>query len=138
MKANNKHVVIEKKQFVETLPLRTEKTEPKIASLQADFGLCEADFLRLKNGDSKLNNLSIATIGTGLGLFYPIIGKIFAILFDNSKVKIESWELYGSIIFILFGIILYITGKCIPNEKKKVLKDIENHFKLSPRTRHKI
>jgi len=35
------------------------KTEPSISSMQEDFALCEADYLRLKNGKSKDSDVAI-------------------------------------------------------------------------------
>jgi len=45
---------ISKKEFTNTLPIAEDiRTRPSIRISQEPFLLCEADFLRLKNGDSK-------------------------------------------------------------------------------------
>jgi len=54
---NNENHIVQGQVFKKTIALEADTTEPIIGSLQADFGLCEADYLRIKNGypKTKLN-----------------------------------------------------------------------------------
>jgi hypothetical protein len=128
--------VVEGERFQETLNLKVSRTEPAIASLQEDFGLCEADFLRLKNGDPKPLLWASAVFWAAVGLGLAVLGKYLDKLLTNPATKIENWEIYGTAVAFLVAALLYLIGQLLPNERKKVMKDIENHFSKAPRTRH--
>lgn len=127
--------LVEGQRFTETLPVTAERTEPSIGSLQADFPLCEADFLRLKNGTPKTVTAAYTIFLTAVGLGLSIGGKYAEAVINKSQVPIPKWELYALGGAVLLAGILYFAGFCLPNDKKQVMKDIETHFKKSPRTR---
>ena len=128
--------VVEGQTFTETFTANAGRTEPAISSLQADFPLCEADFLRLKHGAPKTLAWSQAIFLAGVGVGFTILGKYIERVIDNTKTPVPQWELYGFIAAIVLAVVLYLAGLPMKNEKKKVLEDIESHFKNSPRTRH--
>lgn len=133
---NSENQFVEGQVFKETLDVETDRTEPTIGTLQADFGLCEADFLRIKNGYPKIVITAHSILLVAFGLGISILAKYIDKIVNNSKILIFPWETYGCIIALIISGFLYGIGFFLPNEKKKVMKDIENHFESSPRTRH--
>ena len=131
-------VKITKRQFSKTLSLDEDvRTEPSIRISQEPFLLCEADFLRLKYGDSKLLTWAGGVLLTSLGmLFIPIAKYIIAKTTVDKSIIIQSWEWFAPFIGIGIAALLFITGKMLPNERKQVMSDIEAHFSEAPRTPH--
>lgn len=135
-KRDQQSQLVEGQRFTETFPATADRIEPSISSLQADFPLCEADFLRLKNGNPKTLTAAHSILLTAAGLGLSIGGKYAEAIFNQSKVPIPKWEVYGFAIAIVIAALLYAVGLLFPNDKKKVMTDIETHFEKSPRTRH--
>jgi hypothetical protein len=133
---DNAEQIVEGRRFTQTFSMNTDTTEPAISSLQADFGLCEVDFLHLKNGQPKTVIWAYSVLLTGVGLGISIMGKYVDRILNGTTTPIPKWEIYGSIAAIVIAALLCLLGLILPNEKKKVMKDIETHFKNSPRTKH--
>jgi hypothetical protein len=99
-----------------------------IGTLQQNYPLTELDFELIQNGKSQINNwannIFLTSIGYGLGLL-----KKF---FDNNE-TISNSELKVLGIAIAIPIILYIIGFFIPSKRKKVIKDIQEHFDKAPK-----
>lgn len=133
---NQQSQLVEGQRFTETFPATADRTEPSIGSLQADFPLCEADFLRLKNGNPKMLTAAYSVLLTAVGLGLSLGGKYAEAIINRLLVPIPKWEVYGFASAIALAAILYFAGLFLPNDKKKVMNDIETHFKKSPRTRH--
>ena len=132
---DNHSQLVEGQRFTETLPVEAERTEPSIVSLQADFPLCEADFLRIKSGTPKTVTAAHTIFLTAVGLGLSVGGKYAEAVINKSQVPIPKWELYAFGGAVLLSGILYLAGFFWPNDKKTVMKDIETHFKNSPRKR---
>lgn len=131
-------VKITERKFSTTLPIDEDvRTEPSIRISQEPFLLCEADFLRLKYGDSKVLTWAGGVLLTSLGmLFIPIAKYIIAKTAIDKSIIIQSWEWVAPFIGIGIAAILFFIGKMLPNERKQVMSDIEAHFSEAPRTPH--
>ena len=109
-------------------------TGAKFGSFQVDFLLCEADYVRLRHGDTWLTRISIGIFTGAIGFGISILPKFIS---QNSggkeSVSIPEWQAFAWVAAI--GGITLATSFFLPNEKKKVLSRIANHFKSEPRTR---
>ena len=129
---------ITKRNFSKTLPIDEDvRTEPSIRISQEPFLLCEADFLRLKYGDSKVLTWAGGVLLTFLGmLLIPLAKYILTKITSDKSIIIQSWEWFAPFIGIGIAVLLFIVGKILPNERKQVMNDIEAHFSEAPRTPH--
>lgn len=112
------------------------KTEPSISSMQEDFALCEADYLRLKNGKSKGSDVAITFFLASIGFGIAFAAKYVASLFDGKTFLYETWEWVAPAIAATISLVIYLVYLCLPNDHKRVMKAVEEHFKTAPRTRH--
>jgi len=131
-------VKIAKRQFSTPLRIGEDvRTEPSIRISQEPFYLCEADFLRLKYGDSRVLTWARAVLQACFGmLLIPLAKYTIAKIKIDKSIIIPLWEWVAPIIGIGIAAILFAIGKILPNEKKQVMSDIEAHFSEAPRTRH--
>lgn len=109
--------------------------EPKIASLQCDFPLCEADFLRLTTRSSKVKDASVAMLFVSVGLAIPVLGKLAAAWWSHTSADVEAWEYWALGISFAFAVTLVIIAHVIRDEKRTLLRNMEQHFESHPRER---
>lgn len=121
--------------LTETVVVSGSVSEVVIASLQEDYALNEADYIRLTSEWNSLKGWSVnfffVTLGYAMSLapsFFPRNGAIEAMPSNGEVIVLCT----SSAITILF----YAIGSFIPNERKTLLKRIGNHFKNAPRSRH--
>jgi hypothetical protein len=138
MNDNQKPAVIKSGEvFTETYSVdENVSTEPAIHISQETFSLCEADFLRLKVGTPKTGGWSAAVFIASVGMALVPFAKFLQTKFLGTSVIIETWEWVAPCIGAVIALILYLIGKGLSNERKQVMKDIENHFSKAPRTKH--
>ena len=131
-------VKITERKFSKTLSVdENVRTKPSIRISQEPFLLCEADFLRLKYGDSKVLAWAGGVLLTSLGmLFIPMAKYIIVKMTSDKSIIIQSWEWFAPFIGIGIAALLFAIGKMLPNERKQVMSDIEDHFSEAPRTPH--
>jgi zinc transporter ZupT len=111
--------------------------EPSLEMAQDIYPLCEADFLRLKSPRSKTLAAAIAIMLAGVGSLLPLAGKYVQALLSGKMIPIETWEWYAPAIAVITGLIMYVVGRIVPSERRRVLQKIKDHFATSPR-RHRI
>jgi hypothetical protein len=108
-----------------------------IGTFQEDYRLCEADYLRLKTSKPVTlgwaNGILLATLGYGLSLIPKLFDKL-----TGKPVEIAIGEWLTLLIGICLSILLYLIGLALPNDRKAVMKEIENHFKSAPKSRQII
>lgn len=114
------------------------KTEAKINSTQEDFALCEADYLRLRDGKSKGISVAISFFLTSIGFGISFISKYIAASASKVGFAYEPWEWIAPMVAGGISLIIYVVYIIIPNEHKEVMKAIELHFKSAPRRRHVV
>ena len=101
-----------------------------VGTWQEDYLLREVEYVHLKNGKPKTviwaGDLLLTTFGYALGL----IAKGYS---NISTINTGEWIALaaGGII----SICLYAIGYFLPNERKDVMKRIEDHFKQAPTSR---
>ena len=108
-----------------------------IGTFQEDYRLCEADYVRLKTGKPMTlgwaMSILLATFGYSLSLIPKLLGEL-----TGKPVEIAKAEWLTLLIGLCLSGLLYILGLYLPNERKAVMKDIENHFKKAPKSRQII
>ncbi|MCX2817442.1 MULTISPECIES: hypothetical protein [unclassified Pseudomonas] len=111
--------------------------EFEFATVQADFYLSSADFLRLKDDRSWPNTLSVQ-------VFFGIVGWVISlspkmvnqIRGSGETITIDEWVIIAGGLAVCA--IFRLLGSALPSEKKKVMKAIEDHFRSMPKTRQPI
>jgi hypothetical protein len=108
-----------------------------IGTFQEDYSLCSDDYRKLKT--SKPVTLGLAsgmfllTLGYGISLFPKLLDKL-----TGKPVEFATSEWVTFLAGICLSIILYVIGFALPNDRKAVMKKIENHFKQAPKFRQII
>jgi hypothetical protein len=109
-------------------------TDTAIGTWQEDYPLREVEFERIKNGKPVTfiwaNSIFLTTLGFGLNL----LAKGYSHFTDGTP-PIHKGEWIALSSGLAVSVILYIIGLCLPNNRKKVMKTIEQHFKSAPTTR---
>jgi hypothetical protein len=113
-------------------------TEPAIHISQEAFPLCEADFLRIKKGESLPMNWAKGILLTSIGLLLSVAAKFFQSKLTGVSLNMEMWEWGAPVLGLILSLLLYVIALIVPNERKQVMKDIQNHFSEAPRRRHLI
>jgi hypothetical protein len=106
-----------------------------IATLQAAFPLNEADFLRLKGGPPATSAAAALLFSGGVGYAISLGPKIEATLFGGSD-QLSSGEVRTMIAVAVISLVLYGAGWLLPNEKRRILRRIEAHFRESTPSTH--
>jgi hypothetical protein len=129
--------VYENEVFRETVVTDNLLTGMSIGTLQADFLLCEADFLRLKGGSSAFVTWSLNVLFATIGYAMSILPKWISELAGKpEKVSQSEWTTFAIGLSISF--ILLLISKAMPNEKKELLNSISQHFKSAPKSRQLV
>jgi hypothetical protein len=109
-------------------------TGAKVGSFQVDFPLCEADYVRLRHGDTWLSRISAGIFTGAIGFGISILPKFISQNSGgNESVSMPEWQAFAWVTAI--GGIALVISFFLPNEKTKVLSRIGNHFNSEPRTR---
>ncbi|WP_147311575.1 hypothetical protein [Cupriavidus taiwanensis] len=127
---------VENQTITQTVVTRDWESEVTIGSFQADFPLCEADYLRLLNGSPKLLGAATLVFSGTVGFALSVLPKLLPVLGgkDSDMTKWEWFTLFGGLVL---SIGLWAVGRfCLPNDRKMVMNRIDQHFKGAPRSRH--
>ncbi|NOU26054.1 MAG: hypothetical protein HOO90_11035 [Methylotenera sp.] len=128
---------VENQQITETIPVYGLLSDANIGTWQADYPLTALDFEHIKKGKSLTfnwaNSLLLTTIGFGLNLLAKGASQIAGI---DQKIYIGEW-IALALGFVL-TLILYLIGLRLPNDRKKVMNNIEEHFNKSPKKRQVV
>jgi len=129
--------VYENEVFRETVVTDNLLTGMSIGTLQADFLLCEADFLRLKSEGSAFVTWSLNVLFATIGYAMSILPKWISELAGKpEKVSQSEWTTFAIGLATYF--ILLLISKAMPNEKKELLNRISQHFKSAPKSRQLV
>jgi len=93
---------------------------------QKYYMLREVEFVHIKNGEPKLIDLAYGVGLASFGYLLSLTPSIYNNITLTSGEKMGLYIGFGSAIFLRF------VGCFLPNEKKKVMKDIDDLFKESP------
>lgn len=116
------------------------------ATVQPDFPLCEADYLRLTSSGSSLKdwaaNFFLATLGGALIIGGKFLARIKSNISDpnptasGSNATIEEWEFWAVGIGFLIAFFLYLASLKLPSDKSRTLARMKDHFSSNPRQHH--
>lgn len=106
---------------------------------QPAFDLTEAEWTHLKYGRTTTSMVAVGCLLVGLGSGVTLVGKLLSNLYSrlwnstHATISIQNWEWWPPCIGILLAAVFYIVGLCLPNERKRVNKTIEDWFKDAKR-----
>ena len=128
---------IENRKITETIPVHGLLSDTNIGTWQADFPLTALDFEHIKNGKPITflwaNSILLATLGYGLNLLGKSSSQYMGV---SQTIYIGEWIALG--IGIGLSVILYLIGLALPNNRKRVMKNINEHFRDSPKKRQLV
>ena len=106
-------------------------------TIQADYPLSAADFMRLKSGWVSVFGWALNTGFAVFGYALSIFPKMVSGFLGGTEVVSK-----GEWLVLIFGgmtvFLLCVVGFFLPSEKKELMKEIKEHFKKSPKTRHPL
>jgi hypothetical protein len=112
-------------------------TGASVGTWQEDYPLREVDFVHIKHGKPITylwaNSIFLTTFGFGLNL----LAKWFS-QSDSSASRITKGEWIAFGCGLLLSVIFYLIGLMMPNERKRVMNDIEKFFKNAPKSRQAV
>ena len=91
------------------------------------YRLSELDFRILTKPHNKLDTLAFAFL-TGAAI--ALINAVTKLWLPDVEVSLAELVAPGAIAAV--GILLYMVGRLVPNEHRRLLKKIEDHFKANP------
>jgi hypothetical protein len=107
------------------------------ATVQEDYNLSSSDFLRLKDDRNWLHAWSLNGLFILVGYFVSVAPKLVAQLTGGGE-SIEKNEWVVLACGFLLCLIFWLVSKAYPSERKKVMKSIDEHFQIAPKTRQQI
>lgn len=128
---------IENQQITETIPVHGLLSGASVGTWQADYPLTALDFEHIKNGKpitfNWANSILLAAVGFGLNLLGKGASQLAGI---QQQIYIGEWIAFGSAIVV--SAVLYSFGLFLPNDRKRVMKQIQEHFKSAPKQRQVV
>ena len=113
-------------------------TDTSIGTWQADYPLREVEYVHIRNNvKSKTYACASAVFLTTFGFGLNMLAKWYSQTDDTcSQITKGEWIVIGCGLFI--SVVLYLIGIRLPNERKKVMNDIDSHFKSAPKSRQAV
>ena len=105
-----------------------------VGTWQADYPLTGRDYEHLKNGKPITYNWANSILLTSIGIGLTLLGK-YIYQQTNPAIIIYEGERIALGIGVAAAIILYLIGLCLPNDRKKIMKKLKDHFDTSPKKR---
>jgi len=102
---------------------------PTITIATAPYLLEKYDFDKVLNGKNFLNELSTILVGTWIALLINMGAKFLGNQIDK-KITFDRWEIYAFLISLITYIVFLIIDKCVPSERKRIIKSIKTHFNI--------
>lgn len=128
--------IVKDQVLYDTYRLDEEKTN--LYEIQKPYRLKEAEFVYLKSESPWSKRFATVFLGSFVAYSVLFGGKALYLYKSSSagtsgttKV-ISGWELWVIAISLGLMILAYGIGALLPSKKKKVMKEIEDHFKANP------
>lgn len=106
-----------------------------IATVQAPFLLSEVEYIHLQGSPpltaTLATNLFFAVVGYAISLGPKFIAVIRG---EPSQLTGAEWSTLG--VGVALAVALYAAGLALPNERRKTMKKIAEHFRNSPASHH--
>ncbi len=129
--------LIENEQITETIPVHGLLSGANVGTWQADYPLTAIDYEHIKNGKpitfNWANSILLTTVGFGLNLLGKGASEMAGI---QQEIYFGEWVALG--VGFITSILLYLIGLMLPNDRKKIMKNIQDHFKNSPKQRQVV
>jgi len=112
---------------------KTFQEEPSKILLiaQEPYPLEETHYIILTKVKSSLSFWAHGILIIAGGLFLSVASRFIDSLISNQDADIKNWELIALGLALLIGLFLKGLSICRPDEKKKLLKRIGEHFKTA-------
>jgi hypothetical protein len=128
---------VENQQITETIIVHGLMSGASVGTWQADYPLTALDFEHIKNGKpvtfNWANSILLAGVGFGLNLLGKGVSQLAGI---QQQIYIGEWIAFGSAVVVSF--VLYFIGLLLPNDRKRVMTEIQDHFKSAPKQRQVV
>ena len=105
-------------------------TNPQIAIPREPFLLERYYFDKLIKGDSVFLTLANTILGAVIGLFINMLAKLIGSKIDK-KIIFDNWEVFAFLIALGLMIICYVIHYIVPNERRRIIAKINEHFENS-------
>ncbi|MGO4894749.1 hypothetical protein [Flavobacterium sp. W21_SRS_FM6] len=115
--------IIENQEVTETQNFPDLFTDVEVGTWQAEYVLREVEFERLKNGKPITYNWANSIGLTSFGFALNLLAKGYS---DHTIILKGEWIALG--LGVSVSVVLYVVGTMLPDNRKKVMKDIESHF----------
>ncbi|MFD2565521.1 hypothetical protein [Aquimarina rubra] len=106
------------------------ETNPQISIPRIPFLLERYDFDKIIKRESFWLNIANTLLGAVIALFINMIAKLLGNKI-NSEIPFDEWEVYAFLIALILMIISYCINRFVPNEKRRIVKKIKDHFENS-------
>lgn len=128
---------IENQEITRTIQVQGLLSGADVGTWQADYPLTAVDFEHIKNGKPVTFNWANSILLTTLGFGMSIAAKYFTQLAGVQQ-QIYPGEWWAFVAGTLLAAVLYLLGLAMPNDRKTVMRKIQDHFKTSPRKRQLV
>lgn len=105
-----------------------------IGTWQEDYPLTGRDYEHLRNGKPVIFNWANSILLTTIGLGLNILGKYLSQK-AGVTITIYTGEWIALLIGFTISVVLYGIGLALPNDRKKIMKKLKDHFDNSPKKR---
>lgn len=124
-------------EITKTIPVLGLISGASVGTWQADYPLTAVDFEHIKNGKpitfNWANSILLTTIGFGMSIAAKFASQLAGV---HQQIYIGEWVTL--VAGTLVSVVLYLIGLAIPNDRKTVMRKIQDHFKTSPRKRQLV
>ncbi|MFT6908614.1 MAG: hypothetical protein ACJAS1_005317 [Oleiphilaceae bacterium] len=129
--------VIANQEITETISVHGLLSGASIGTWQEDYPLTALDYEHVKNGKpitfNWANSILLATIGFSLNIVGKAASQVAGV---EQQILIGEWAALG--VGFSVSIVLYLIGLALPNDRRRVMKEIQEHFKKAPKQRQLV
>lgn len=129
---STKRTIFKNETFEETVPL---KDSSQVLISQEPYWLEEKDYVILTKIKSGLSFWAYGILICSFGLFLVVAGRYIDSLISKQPTDIKNWELITLGLTFLIGLLLKLLSIWCPDDRKKLLKKIGEHFKTAKKFR---
>jgi hypothetical protein len=102
---------------------------PRDCYVQLPYRLSELEFWILTKTRNKLDTFAFAFL-TGAAI--ALINATTKLWLHDPDVGISPAELFAPLAIAIVGVLIYAIGRLLPNDQRRLVAKIENHFKQNP------
>lgn len=123
--------IIESKQFDE--PYIVGRNQLQVS--QEPYFLTEADFVLIKHAKSWILVPANILLWSGVALGISIGARYLwpSVDVETQTPKVQVWEIAATVVTFTIGLILFLCRRFVPDDRKRLMKNIEIHFRGAKR-----